>query len=89
MRQNILERTGDYIAQSADQASRGTSAVVDAVGEGIEMVKSAARQGRDAAEDIVNGAARGIRRRPVQTVVAACAVGLGAGVLIGWLIRRK
>lgn len=89
MRQNILEKTGEYIAQSADKASRGTSAVVDAVEDSIEMAKSAARQGREVAEDILDGAARRIQRRPVQTVVATCAVALGAGILIGWLLRRR
>ncbi len=89
MRQDILEKTGDYIAQSADKASRGAAAVVDTVEDGIEMAKSAARQGRQAAEDALDGAARRIRRHPVQTVVAIGAVAFGAGLLIGRLLKRR
>ncbi|MBZ5503189.1 MAG: hypothetical protein LAN59_13290 [Acidobacteriia bacterium] len=89
MRQDILEKTGDYIAQSADKASRGAAAVVDVVEDGMEMAKSAARQGRQAAEDALDGAARRIRRHPVQTVVAIGAVAFGAGMLIGRLLKRR
>jgi len=89
MRQDILEKTGDYIAQSADKASRGAAAVVDAVEDGVEMAKSAARQGRQAAEDALDGAARRIRRHPVQTVVATGAVAFGVGMLIGRLLKRR
>lgn len=89
MRQDILEKTGDYIAQSADKASRGAAAVVDAVESGMATAKSAARQGRQVAEDVVDGAARRIRRNPVQTVVAIGAVAFGAGLLIGRLLKRR
>jgi ElaB/YqjD/DUF883 family membrane-anchored ribosome-binding protein len=89
MRQSILERTGECISESADKASRATSAVVDAVEDGVGMAKRAARQGRDAAEDILEGAARRIQRHPLKTAVATFAVALGAGVLIGSLLRRR
>lgn len=89
MRQNILERTGECISLSADKASRATSAVVDAVEDSVGMAKRAARQGRDAAEDILEGAARRIQRHPLKTAVATFAVALGAGVLIGSLLRRR
>jgi len=89
MRQDILEKTGDYIAQSADKASRGAAVVVDAVESGVEMAKSAARQGRQTAEDALDGAARRIRRHPVQTVVATGAVAFGVGMLIGRFLKRR
>jgi ElaB/YqjD/DUF883 family membrane-anchored ribosome-binding protein len=89
MRQSVLERTGDYIAESAERASRATSAVVDAVDDGVGMAKRAVKHGRDAAEDILDGAARRIQRHPVKTAVATFAVALGAGVLIGSLLRRR
>lgn len=89
MRQNILEKTGDYIAQSADKASRGAAAVVKVVENGMETAKTAARQGRQAAEDALEGASRRIRRHPVQTVVATGAIAFGAGLLIGRLFKRR
>lgn len=89
MRQNILEKTSDYIAESAEKASRGTSAAMDAVEEGIEMATRAARRGRRVAEEAVDEAALRIRRRPVEAVAATFALGLGAGLLVGWLARRR
>lgn len=89
MRQSILERTGECISLSADKASRATSAVADAVEDGVGKAKRAVRQGRDAAEDILDGAARRIQRHPLKAAVATFAVALGAGVLIGVLLKRK
>lgn len=89
MRQSILERTGEYISESADKASRATSAVVDAVEDGVGIAKRAVRQGRDTAEDILDGVAQRIQRHPLTTAVATFAVALGAGVLIGSMLRRR
>jgi ElaB/YqjD/DUF883 family membrane-anchored ribosome-binding protein len=89
MRPSVLERTGECIAESADRASRATSAVVDAVEDGVGVAKRAVKQGRDAAEDILDGAARRIQRHPLKTAVATFAVALGAGVLIGSLLKRR
>jgi len=89
MRQEILERTGDYIAQSADKASRGAVAVMEKVEDVVETAKNVARQGRQASEDALHGAARSIRRHPVQSVVAIGAVAFGAGLLIGRLLKRR
>ncbi|HXJ17111.1 MAG TPA: hypothetical protein VNM68_07910 [Candidatus Polarisedimenticolia bacterium] len=89
MRQSVLERTGDYIAESAERASRATSAVVDAVDDGVGMVKRATKHGRHAAEDILDDATRRIQRHPVKATVATFAVALGVGVVIGSLLRRR
>ena len=89
MRQNVIERTGECIAQSADKASRATSAVVDAVEDGVGIAKRAARQSRDTAVDFLDGAARRIQRHPVKTTLATFAVALGAGVLIGSLLKKR
>jgi len=89
MPHTILEKTGDYIAQSAGKAARAGSAAVDAVGDGVEMARSAARQGRDTAEDILNGAARQIERKPLQSVLAAGALAFGAGLVVGLFIKRR
>jgi len=43
-----VERTADQIAGSARQASRATSAIADAIEDGVEVVKAIARVPRDA-----------------------------------------
>ena len=89
MRQNILEKTGEYIAESADKTYRAATAVAGAVEDSVGLAKRATRQGRDAAEAVLDGAARRIQRHPLKVTVAACAVALGAGVVIGSLLKRR
>jgi ElaB/YqjD/DUF883 family membrane-anchored ribosome-binding protein len=52
-------------------------------------VRRAAKQGGDAAEEFLNDTAQRIQRHPVLTVATSFAVGVTAGTLIGWMIKRK
>jgi ElaB/YqjD/DUF883 family membrane-anchored ribosome-binding protein len=90
MSQTVLDRTAERIAESARQASRATSAVADAKTEdGVGVVKRAAKQGGDAAEEFLNDTTQRIQRHPMLTVVTTFAVGFTAGALIGWMIRGR
>jgi len=89
MSQTVLDRTAEHIAESAQQASRATSAVADAIGNGVGVVRRAAKQGGDAAEEFLNDTTQRIQRHPVLTVATTFAVGFTAGVLLGWMIKRK
>jgi ElaB/YqjD/DUF883 family membrane-anchored ribosome-binding protein len=89
MSQTVMDRTADHIADSAQQASRATSAVADAIGSGVGAVRRAAKQGGDAAEEFLNDTTQRIQRHPVLTVATTFAVGFTAGALIGWIIKRK
>ena len=53
MPQSGLERSAERIAESAHQASRATSAVADAIEDGVGVVRRAAKQGGDAAEEFL------------------------------------
>ena len=89
MSQAVMERTAEHIADSANQASRATSAVADAIGKGVGVVRQAAKQGGDAAEEFLNDTTQRIQRHPVLTVATTFAVGLTAGAVIGWMIKRR
>ena len=89
MSQTVLERTAEHIAESAHQASRATSAVADAIEDGVGVVRRAAKQGGDAAEEFLNDTTQRIERHVVLTVAATFAVGFTAGTLLGWLIKRR
>jgi ElaB/YqjD/DUF883 family membrane-anchored ribosome-binding protein len=89
MSQTIVERTAEHIADSAQQASRATSAVADAIGNGVGAVRNAAKQGGDAAEEFLNDTTQRIQRHPVLTVATTFAVGFTAGAFIGWMIKRR
>lgn len=89
MSQTVVERTADQIVGSARQASRATSAIADAIEDGVEVVKRAAKQGGAAAEDLLNETSEHIQRHPVLTIAATLAMGITTGALIGWMIRRR
>jgi ElaB/YqjD/DUF883 family membrane-anchored ribosome-binding protein len=89
MSQTVVERTADHIAESAHQASRATSAIADAIEDGVGVVRRAAKQGGDAAEEFLNDTTQRIQRHPVLTVATSFVVGVIAGTLIGWMLKRR
>ncbi len=89
MPQNVLERTAEHIAESAHQASRATCAVADAIEDGVGVVRRAAKQGGDAAEEFLNDTTQRLQRHLVVTVATTFAVGFTAGALIGWMIKGR
>ena len=89
MSQTVVERTAEHIAETAHQASRATCAVADAIEDGVGVVRRAAKQGGDAAEEFLEDTTHRIQRHPALTVAATFAIGLTAGTLIGWMIKRR
>ncbi len=89
MAQSVLDRTAEHIAESAHQASRATTAIADAIEDGVGVVRRAAKQGGDAAEEFLNDSTQRIQRHPVLTVATTFIVGLAAGAFIGWMIKRR
>ena len=89
MAQSVLERTGEQIAETARKASRATAAVADAFEDGVEAARRAAKQGGDAAEELLDDTTKRLQRHPFETVVATFAVGVAAGILIGWMVKRR
>ena len=89
MSQTVVERTAEQIGKSARQASRATSAIADAIEDGVGVVKRAAKQGGDAAEEFLDDTTQRFQRHLVLTVAATFAVGVTAGALIGWMMKRR
>jgi ElaB/YqjD/DUF883 family membrane-anchored ribosome-binding protein len=89
MTQSVLERAGEHITESVRKASRTTAAVADAIEDGVEAARRVARQGSDAAEEFLDDTTKRLRRHPIEAVVASLAVGVGAGILIGWMMKRR
>ena len=89
MSQTVVERTAEHIGESARRASRATGAIADAIEDGVGVVRRAAKQGGDAAEEFLEDTTHRIQRHPALTVAATFAIGLTAGTLIGWMIKRR
>jgi ElaB/YqjD/DUF883 family membrane-anchored ribosome-binding protein len=89
MAQSVLERTGEQIAETARKASRATSAVADAIEDGVGAARRVAKQGGDAAEELFDDTTKRLQRHPVETIVVTFAVGVAAGIAIGWMIKRR
>lgn len=89
MSQTVAEKAATHIAGSADQASRATCAVADAIGNGLGAVRRAAKQGGDAAEELLNDTSLRLQRHLMLTVATTFAIGVTAGTLIGWMVKRR
>jgi hypothetical protein len=89
MSQTVVERTAEQIGKSARQASRATSAIADAIEDGVGVVRRAAKQGGDAAEEFLDDTTQRMQRHLVLTVATTFAVGVTAGALIGWMMKRR
>ena len=89
MSQTVLERTADHITESAHQASRATSAVADAIHDGVGVARRAVKQSGDAAEEFLNDTSQRIQRHPMLIVATTFAAGFSAGAVIAWMIKRR
>jgi hypothetical protein len=89
MSQTVVEKAAGHVAESARQASRATSAIADAIEDGVGVVKRAAKQGGDAAEEFLDDTTQRLQRHLLLTIAATFAVGLTAGTLFGWMARRR
>jgi len=90
MPQNVMERTAEHIVESAHRASRATCAVADAlIEDGVGVVRRAAKQSGDAAEEFLDDTSQRLKRHLALTVATTFAAGLTAGALIGWMIKRS
>jgi hypothetical protein len=89
MSQTLVERAGEQISQSAREASRVTGAVADAITNGVDVAKRAAKHGGEAAEDFVNDSTRRIRRNPLLAIAATMVAGIAVGMLASFSRRRK
>jgi hypothetical protein len=89
MSQTVVERTAEQIGKSARKASRATGAIADAIEDGVGVVRRAAKHGGDAAEEFLDDTTQRMQRHLVLTVATTFAVGVTAGALIGWMMKRR
>lgn len=92
MKADILDKTQEYLGNSAHVAAKAGGVMADgakivggAAVDGAKAVKVAAVRSYDAAGVAVSATGRQIRRKPVVSALIA----IGAGFVFGLLIGRK
>jgi hypothetical protein len=97
MAQSVVEWTGERISETARQASRAATALADALEESLGATRRVAKQGGDAAEELMDDTIKRLQRHPVETVIATFSIGIATGItigvatgiFIGWMMRRR
>ena len=90
MAQNVVEKTTEYITESAHQAVRATGMMADAIDDGAKAVRRVARQSSDAAEEVHQRFNQVCAHRNLwPTMAATLMVGVISGVMIGWMTKRR
>lgn len=89
MAESVVGRAGETLAETARTASRLTSAVAEALEDGIGVAKRVVKQGGDAAEEFFDDTTKRLQRHPTETVVGSFAAGILVGIAIGWLMKRS
>jgi ElaB/YqjD/DUF883 family membrane-anchored ribosome-binding protein len=92
MKAEVLDKAievGAAVAQMRAGAAGMKETVADAVEDGISTAKRAVKQGRRAAEDLVDDAEYQVKQHPLSAVGVSFGIGLGLGAVIGMLLARN
>ena len=89
MAENIVEKAEAQVAESIRKLTRATSAMAEAIDEGVGAIKLAVKRSGDVAEEMIDDTTQRVKRHPVETVVATFTLGLIVGGLISWMVLRK
>ena len=89
MAENILEKADAQVAESIRKLTRATSAMADAIDEGVGVIKHAVKRSGDVAEELMDDTTQRVKRHPMETVAATFALGVLVGGLMGWIASRR
>jgi ElaB/YqjD/DUF883 family membrane-anchored ribosome-binding protein len=80
---------GAAVAQMRAGSGQMKEAVAEAVKDELRAAKRAVKQGRRAAEDLVDDAEYQVKKRPFSAVGVSLGIGLALGAVIGVLLARN
>ena len=89
MTDTVFEKADVQVAESIHKLTRATSAMADAIDEGVGVIKRAVRRSGDVAEELMDDATQRVKRHPAETMAATFFFGIVVGGLIGWMVARK
>jgi len=85
----MLEKTVEVRDQLEAEVKRAKEAVADAVDIGVVAARRAVKQGRRAAEDLVDDTECRVKQHPFNALGVSFGIGLGLGAAIGVLLARN
>jgi ElaB/YqjD/DUF883 family membrane-anchored ribosome-binding protein len=89
MQTEIIEKTIEVRDQLGAEVKRVKEAVADAVDNGSVAARRAVKQGRRAAEDLVDDAEYRVKQSPFTALGVSFGIGMGLGAAIGALLARN
>jgi ElaB/YqjD/DUF883 family membrane-anchored ribosome-binding protein len=89
MQPEILEKTMEVRDQLGAEVKRVKEAVADAVDSGVVAARRAVKQGRRAAEALVDDTEYRVKQRPLSALGVTFGIGMGLGAAIGVLLARN
>jgi ElaB/YqjD/DUF883 family membrane-anchored ribosome-binding protein len=88
MEQSVFEHVGQQMDDTARKAKRAATAVADALEDSVIAARRVARDGADAATELLYNTKRRFERHPLETLAITLAAGIAAGTAIGWMMHR-
>jgi ElaB/YqjD/DUF883 family membrane-anchored ribosome-binding protein len=88
MEQSVFKHVGQQIDDTTHRATRAASAVTDALEDSVTVARRAARDGAEAATELLYKTKRSFERHPFETVAITFAAGIAAGTAIGLMMKR-
>jgi ElaB/YqjD/DUF883 family membrane-anchored ribosome-binding protein len=89
MAEDILKKLDAQVAESIRKLSRATSAMAEAIDEGVGVIQHAVKRSGDVAEELMDDTTQRVKRHPIETLAATFALGVVAGTVIGWMVSRR
>jgi methyl-accepting chemotaxis protein len=87
--EHILERADEQVAESIHRLSRASSAMADAIDEGVDVIKRVVKRSGDVAEELMDDTTQRLKRHPVEAMVTTFAFGVVVGAFLGWMMSRR
>lgn len=81
--------TAENVVEARFDLDRLKEKASHSIEDGIDDAKRMIKRGRYAAEDLADDTAHMIKHDPLRSVGITFAVGMGLGVLIGWLVKKS
>lgn len=89
MAEDILKRADAQVAESIRKLSRATSAMAEAIDEGVGAIKLAVKRSGDLAEEVMDDTMQRVKRHPTETIAATFALGVVVGAFLGWMVSSR